>query len=142
VAFAERDGIIVGMVSSYTGEQRRSFEKQPLKRAAGRRHLRMSVVTTLRAPLTRSLETIADGDFYLQAVAVDRDMRGAGLGSMLMDHTEERAVAGGSTRLSLDVSAKNRGARRLYERRGMTVESEWPRSRFIPSLFVRMTKVL
>jgi ribosomal protein S18 acetylase RimI-like enzyme len=140
--FAERDEVIVGMVSSFTGKQRRSFTKQPLKRAAGRRRLRMSLVTTLCAPLMRILETTADGDFYLQAIAVDKELRGEGVGSMLMNYMEERAIASGAVRFSLDVSAKNNGARRLYERRGMTVESEWPKSRFIPSLFVRMAKPL
>ena len=49
----------------------------------------------------------------------------------------------GSTRLSLDVSAKNEGARRFYERRGMTVESQWPKRLAIPVLkFYRMTKGL
>ena len=40
------------------------------------------------------------------------------------------------------VSAGNEGARRLYERRGMTVESGWPRLLFIPRLVVRMTKLV
>ena len=142
VTFAEHDKVIVGMASSFTARQRRCFSDQPLKRAAGNRHLRMSVVTTLCAPLLRIVDTIADGDFYLQAIAVDKELRGEGVGSILIDYIEERAVVSGSVRLSLDVSAKNKGARRLYERRGMTVESEWPKLWFIPSLFVRMTKPL
>jgi len=142
VAFAEHDKVIVGMASSFTAIQRRCFSDQPLKRAAGSRHLRMSIVTTLCAPLLRILETLADGECYLQAIAVDKKLRGEGVGSILIDYIEKRAVASGSLRLSLDVSAKNKGARRLYERRGMTVESEWPKLWFIPSLFVRMTKPL
>ena len=44
---------------------------------------------------------------------------------------------------SLDVSAKNEGARRLYEHLGMTVESQWPKRLAIPGLkFYRMTKAL
>jgi ribosomal protein S18 acetylase RimI-like enzyme len=142
VTFAERDRVIVGMASSFTARQRGRFASQPLKRAAGGRHLRISVVTALCAPLLRILETLADDDLYLQAVAVDKELRGEGLGSTLMDHIEKRAVASGSARLTLDVSATNKGARRFYEKRGMTVESEWPKSRLIPTLFVRMTKPL
>ncbi len=142
VTFAEHDKVIVGMASSFTARQRRCFSDQPLKRVAGNRHLRMSVVTTLCAPLLRILDTIADGDFYLQAIAVDKELRSEGVGSILIDYIEERAVVSGSVRLSLDVSARNKGARRLYERRGITVESEWPKLWFIPSLFVRMTKPL
>ena len=142
VTFAEHDKVIVGMVLGYTAEQHRRSSRQPLKQAAGRRNLRMRVVLILFAPLRRIIDSIADGDFYLQAIAVDKELRGEGVGSILIDYIEERAVVSGSVRLSLDVSAKNKGARRLYERRGMTVESEWPKLWFIPSLFVRMTKPL
>ena len=142
VTFAEHDEVIVGMVSGYTAEQHRRFSEQPLKQAAGNRALRMRVVRILLAPLWRILNTLADGDFYLQAIAVDKELRGDGVGSTLIDSIEDRARASGSTRLSLDVSAKNEGARRLYERRGMTVESGWPKLFFIPRLFVRMAKLL
>ncbi len=143
VTFAERDTVIVGMVSGYTAEQHRRSSRQSLKQAAGRRHLRMRIVLILFAPLMRILDSIADGDFYLQAIAVDKELHGDGVGSVLMDCFEERARASGSTRLSLDVSAKNEGARRFYERRGMTVASQWPKRLPIPGLrFYRMTKTL
>jgi len=142
VIIAEHDQLIVGVASGFTAEQRRRFSDQPLKQAAGFPALRMRAVRILCAPLLRILTTIADGDFYLLAIAIDKEIRGEGVGSALMDSIEERARASGSTRLSLDVSAKNEGARRLYERRGMSVESEWPKVRLIPRLFVRMTKTL
>ena len=144
VTFAERDNVIVGMVSGFTAERhRRSSRFKPVKRAAGRRNLRMRIVLILFAPLMRIIESTADGDFYIQAIAVDKELRGDGVGSVLMDSFEERARASGSTRLSLDVSAKNEGARRFYERRGMNVESQWPQRLAIPGLkFYRMTKGL
>ena len=143
VVFAERDKVIVGMASGYAAKQRNHFSDQPLKQAAGNRALRMKAVKMLCAPLLRILETIADGDFYLLSIAVDRELRGEGVGSALMDSVEDRARASGSARLSLDVSAKNEGARRLYEDRGMTVESQFPKRLFIPGLrFYRMTKSL
>ena len=143
VTFAERDNVIVGMVLGYTVEQHRQSSREPLKRAAGRRNLRMRIVQILFAPLMRIVDSIADGDFYIHAIAVDREVRGDGVGSVLMDFLEERARASGSTRLSLDVSAKNEKARRFYERRGMTVESQWPKRLAIPGLkLYRMTKGL
>jgi ribosomal protein S18 acetylase RimI-like enzyme len=142
VTFAEHYGVIVGMVSGYTAEQHRRFSERPLKQAAGSWAMRMRCVRILCAPLWRLLNTLADDDFYLQAIAVDKGRRGEGVGSALIDSIEDRARATGSTRLSLDVSAKNKGARGLYERRGMTVESGWPRLSFIPRLLVRMTKSL
>ncbi len=142
VTFAERDNVIVGMVSGYTAEQHSRSSRQPLKRAAGS-NLRMRIALILFAPLMRIIDSIADGDFYLQAIAVDKELRGDGVGSVLMDSFEERARASGSTRLSLDVSAKNEGARRFYERRGMKVESQWPKRLALPGLkLYRMTKGL
>lgn len=140
--FAERDQRIVGMATGFTAEQQRGFSEEPLKRAAGFPALRMRTVRVLFAPLFRVLKTLAEGDFYVLAVAVDGEARGAGIGSALMDALEERARTAGATRLSLDVSVKNEGARRLYERRGMSVDSEWPRHRFLPRVFVRMAKTL
>jgi ribosomal protein S18 acetylase RimI-like enzyme len=141
VTFAECKSVIVGMVSGYTTKQHRRSSRQPLEEAAGRHYLRMKIVMILFAPLMRIIDSVADGDFYLQAIAVDKEFRGDGVGSLLMNSLEERAHASGSTRLSLDVSTRNKKARRFYERHGMTVESQWPKRLPIPGLrFYRMTK--
>ncbi|MFC1533028.1 GNAT family N-acetyltransferase [Thermodesulfobacteriota bacterium] len=143
VIYAEYDKRIVGMVLGFAAEQHHSFSNQPLKEAAGLRVLRMTTVNILCAPMLRILKTIADGDFYILSMAVEREFRGGGIGSILIDFVEKRARASGLTRLSLDVSAKNEGARRLYERRGMTIESQWPKRIPIPGVrFYRMTKSL
>ncbi len=143
VTFAERDKVIVGMVSGYTAEQHHRSSRQSLKEAAGRNNLRMRIVLVLFAPIMRIIDSITDGDFYLQAIAVDKELRGDGIGSVLMDYFEERARGSGSARVSLDVSAKNAGACRFYERRGMAVTSQWPKRLPIPGLkFYRMTKTL
>ena len=143
VTFAEQDGAIVGMASGFSAEQRRGFSEHPLKQAEGYRALRARTVALLCAPLLRVLETIAAGDFYLQAIAIDERLRGEGVGSALLDSMEQRARSHGSIRLCLDVSAKNERARRLYERRGMAVESQWPKHLVIPGLrLLRMTKAI
>ena len=102
----------------------------------------MRIVEVLLAPLMRLNDSIEEGDFYLQFIAVDRQRRAAGVGSLLLDAVEDQARESGSTRLSLDVSTKNEVARRFYEHRGWNVESEWPNRWFMPSLSVRMTKPL
>lgn len=143
VTFAEHENAVVGMASGYTAKQHRASSRRPLEEAAGKRNLRMRMVLILFAPLMRVIDSVADEDFYLQAIAVDRELRGAGLGSILMDHSEGRARSSGSRRLALDVSAKNESARRFYLRRGMTVESQWPRHLPIRALkLYRMTKTL
>ncbi|MCP4609569.1 MAG: GNAT family N-acetyltransferase [Planctomycetes bacterium] len=143
VTFAECGNAIVGMVSGYSAEQHRRSSRLPLKEAAGKFNLRMRIVLILFAPLMRIIDTMDDDDYYLQAIAVDKELRGDGVGSVLMDCFEERAREKGLTRLSLDVSGKNKGACRFYERRGMAVTSQWPKRLPIPGLkFYRMTKTI
>ena len=143
VIYVEYDRRIVGMALGFTANQHQNFSDRPLNEAAGLRALRMTAVKILCAPMLRILTTIADGDFYLLSMAIDKELRGKGIGSTLMDSIEERARASGSTRLSLDVSAKNESAYRLYEQCGMTIESQWPKRIPVPGLkLYRMTKVL
>ncbi|WLE96072.1 MAG: GNAT family N-acetyltransferase [Candidatus Electrothrix communis] len=131
------------MASGYTAKQRHHFSDQPLKHAAGYSALRVKAVKILCGPLIRILETIVEDDFYLLSLTVERELRNEGVGSMLMDAVEDRARASGATRLSLDVSANNKGARGLYEQRGITVESQWPKRLVIPGVkLLRMTKPL
>jgi ribosomal protein S18 acetylase RimI-like enzyme len=138
---AERDGVIVGMASGFTAAQRRSFSDEPLKESAGSAAFRIKLVKLLFAPIMRIIYNIPDSDYYVLAIALDKDARGMGIGTMLLDAMEERGRGIGSARLSLDVAAGNKGARRLYERRGMTVESQWPRRLPVFKLtFYRMVK--
>ena len=142
VVFVEKDQSIVGMSSTFTGVQNRKFSNEPLHTAASSNAIRMKFFRILLAPLWRVLETIPEGDFYIQSIAVESNLRGAGIGSRLMNDIEKRAIESGSKRLSLDVSAKNEGAKRLYKRLEMREVSEWPSSRLLPTIFVRMAKDL
>lgn len=139
--FAERDKAVVGMVTGYTAEQHRRASDQELKTAAGN-HISSRIGASLLCIRLRYLGTHADGDFYLQAIAVDEGHRGKGIGSVLMEAIEERARSSGSRRLFLDAAARNERVRRFYERRGMTVESEWFSSPIMPTFIVHMTKLL
>ncbi len=143
VVFAERDGAVVGMTLGYTAEQHRRSSQAPLYRAADGRTLRMRILFAIFGPLMRITDSLADGDLYLQSIAVDPELRGEGVGSILMDAFEEQARVKGMSRSSLDVSASNEGARRLYERGGWTVESQWPKRIPLPGLkLYRMVKPL
>ena len=143
VTFAEHNGAIVGMALGYTAEQHRLASDHPLKKAAGKARVRMKIISILFAPLMRIIDNIPDGDFYLQAIAVEKGFDGKGVGSMLLDAIDKQAITNGSARLALDVSAKNERARRLYEKRGMAIESQWPKRLPISGLrFYRMVKTL
>jgi ribosomal protein S18 acetylase RimI-like enzyme len=143
VTFAELEGRTVGMVLAFTAEQHRAFSDRPLKDAAGRQQRRIRVVQALFSPMMQILNSIADGDLYVLSVAVDEDTRGQGVGTVLLDGVERLAVERGAKRLSLDVGSSNKGALRLYERRGMEVESRWPKRIPLPGLtMLRMSKPL
>lgn len=143
VLFAELEGAIVGMVLAFEGSQHRSFSDEPLRAAAGKQLRRMRVVQALCAPMMRILNSVPCDDHYVLSFAVDGDVRGKGVGSRLLDEVERRAVEQGAKRLSLDVGVSNDGARRLYERRGLTIESRWPRRIPLPGIsMLRMAKPL
>ncbi len=141
VIFAELDGKIVGMFSGYTGEQHHRHSNHLLQHAAGRWNLRMRVVSFLFAPMMRIIDSVENEDFYLQAIAVDSDLHGKGIGSKLMAEVEVLARKQGSKRLALDVSGTNKKARELYERLGFSVQSKWPKHFRIKAFeFYRMAK--
>ena len=143
VTFAEQGGRIVGMASGYTAEAHRYSTNEPLKAAAGWRRYRMAAFTRITRRMVRFIDTVPDGNFYVRAVAVEPAHRGAGIGTLLIGSLEDTARATGSTRLALDVAAKNRSARRLYERLGMTAQAESPRWFGLPNTnLIRMTKPL
>ena len=104
--------------------------------------IQLKLVKTIFAPVWRILETIPEGDFCLQGIAIEPQPRGTGVGSILMNDIENRAKTSESNRISLDVSAKNDDAIRFYERLGMVESSTWPNSRFLPTVFIRISKYL
>lgn len=141
VTFAEHERDIVGVVAGYTAGEHRNSSEETVRRAIGG-----GVLGRMRAAFLcywlRYFGTRNEDDYYVWALAVREDLRSQGIGSVLMDSMEDRARARGCATLSLDADAKNEGARRFYERRGMTVESQWPRIPFVPPPIVRMTKTL
>lgn len=143
VNFAKRGEDIVGMASGYSAEQHRSSSLRPTIRAAGIRMLRLLPIGFLGGRFFSFINEVPDGDFYLAALAVDESVRRSGVGSLLLDEVESRALKEGCHRLALDVAVDNPNARRLYERRGMSVEAESPPIMFMPDKRVyRMAKAL
>jgi ribosomal protein S18 acetylase RimI-like enzyme len=141
VAFAERRGEMVGMVSGYSAEQHRRSSGGTLRQALGGHGLRGMGAAFLAAFLQR-FGPHGEEEFYIWALFVEEEYRRQGIGADLMEFAGERARKEGLARLSLDVEAKNYRARRFYECRGMVVESQWPAIHFLPAATVRMTKPL
>lgn len=144
ITFAEADGKAVGMAAGYTAETHADASHKPLREAAtGLAGLRFAVIGVLAAPIFRYMGTIPAGDFYLEGLAVHEEFRGHGIGSKLLDSMERRAIDSGSARFALDVSAKNEGGRRLYERRGMHPDPRMPPMRMLgKDRIVRLVKQL
>lgn len=143
VTFAQRDGRVVGMASGYTAEAHRRFRDRIIESAVGCPRYRWIAFTRAARRVFRFMDTVPDGDFYVRALAVEPSHRDTGIGTLLLGSLEEAAVAAGSTRIALDVAAKNRDARRLYERLGMTAEAESRRWFGLPnSNLIRMVKPL
>ena len=143
VTVAERGGRVAGMASAYGADEHAASSDAPLEAAAGRARWRMAAVVLVGRPLFRFIEDVPAGHHYLQSVAVDPDLRGAGIGARLVGSVEEQAVASGATHLALDVATDNERARALYERLGMTVWATSPRMWWFPGAGAhRMVKQL
>ncbi len=143
VTFAETGGRIVGMFSGFSAEEHHRGSQSTLSDAAGVWNFRFWFISILFSPLMRIIDTVKDGDFYLQAITVEGDIRGQGIGSILLDLAEIKALEKGAKRIALDVSKNNMKAFQLYERHGYAVESSWPKYFRIPTFMLfRMTKEL
>lgn len=70
-------------------------------------------------PILKPYSELEDaGSLYISGIAANSEYRGQGIGNRLLDLAESKAAALGIDRLSLICFAANRGAMRLYLRRG------------------------
>jgi ribosomal protein S18 acetylase RimI-like enzyme len=97
-----------------------------LMRAAGLRALRAAAVELIGRPVFRALNQHSAGEWYLQAIAVFPQARGAGVGRRLVSDAFARAAAADCDVVSLDVDAANVRAQALYSRLGLRVVSTSP----------------
>ncbi|MEM7232384.1 MAG: GNAT family N-acetyltransferase [Planctomycetota bacterium] len=141
VWFAERDGLVVGMVMCFSAEALKISKNPGVTWATGLRLLRLCGWLLAMWPLVRFMGKVPDGDYYVQGLAVEPSARGGSIGSLLLNHTEVQARKRGSRRLALDVAVENEGAQRLYARRGMREEGRSPQFFGIPRV-IRVVKEL
>jgi ribosomal protein S18 acetylase RimI-like enzyme len=97
-----------------------------LMRAAGLRALRATAVELIGWPVFRALSKHSPGEWYLQAIAVVPQIRGAGVGRRLVADAFARAATAGCDVVALDVDAANLRAQTLYARVGLRVVSTSP----------------
>ena len=94
-----------------------------LMKAAGIRSLRAGAIAVLGWPVFSALDKHSPGEWYLQAIAVQPEARGSGVGRALFGDAFERAAGAGCETLALDVDVTNVRAQALYARLGLRVES-------------------
>jgi len=107
---AEKDGILVGAALSIASSHHRiTKEMQAFFPADRMEHLK------------HFFSARVENSLLLDALCVDTDSRGQGVGSQLISLTKQKAVNAGFKLLSLIVLADNTNARRLYEHCGFEV---------------------
>ncbi len=139
VLFAEYNSKIVGMVSGFTYDEAKSFNHSILKESSSQAPIRIMLFRLVGNILKRFLGGKKSGEYYIEAIAVNSEFRGKGIGSKLLCSCREVALKKRATLLSLDVSSKNSNAIKLYEKIGMRELSHWPK-RVLPSVFTKMGK--
>ncbi|HEX5322691.1 MAG TPA: GNAT family N-acetyltransferase [Capsulimonadaceae bacterium] len=114
-------GLVIGLAYGDYAESERRLGQMVLKHKGWWRTLRMLPLAT---ELSRCAEPLAQGSYYISALSVREGLRGQGIGSALLNLSQELAVSAGCQTLVLDVEVGNSTAQRLYERMGYTVTSE------------------
>lgn len=141
VEFAEQNGEVIATLACLTQEQHQSSIQGGLKNAL-RSFGGYRFESAFLARFLRYFGPETMNDYYILALFVEEKLRGQGLGSQLLYRAEMRAKEYGYGRLILDVEAENKGAVRLYERRGFTLGAGWPNFPFMSPGVYRMYKVL
>ena len=121
---AEADGEVLGVLLGAPADTPEPASSLGL--AWGWTRLRLTAAAIAFRPFTSFMSRHDPGEWYVTAVSVKPEARGRGVGSLLLDDAVARAREAGAMSITLDVDAKNSGARRLYERHGFVVVDESP----------------
>jgi len=142
VFFAEQGEGICGMVSGYSYEMKKEFPDRILAESEIGKKGNIRRFHLISSLLMKAMGVKTPAEHYLQAIIVETDYRGMGLGKKLMNWFEKESLENGAQLISLDVSSKNQKAISLYKHQGMVIDSTWPHLPLLPSVFTRMIKTL
>ncbi|MBD8014726.1 GNAT family N-acetyltransferase [Microbacterium sp. APC 3898] len=107
------NGTIAGALVLYHGNQAEALDRYLIDQLKKQGH-------------DRSIEPEAHLDeWYIDTVSVDPAYQGQGIGSKLFEFAEERVLAEGGGKLSLNVDIGKEGAIRLYKRLGYSITEPW-----------------
>lgn len=144
VWFAESDGRIAGMVLGYSGGQRKAEEKRTgfvlLK------HIRLGILARLPRMIRMAgvVLPVNENEFYISNIAVYPDLRGQGIGSIIIEETEKIAREMGCRKIILDTEIENERAVKLYKSIGYNAGARTPEMKMGNKIFCtcRMYKLL
>ena len=105
---AEESGIVLGIVVLYDGKHGKQLDELLAKQ--------------LGTPI--DVEAHAD-EYYIDTICVSEASRGKGIGTLLLQFSEQQACKLGHKKLALNVEFEKIQARKLYERQGFTVTETW-----------------
>ena len=124
VWFVDVDRQVTGMLCAFSGRQKAEVtattDQRLLAGAAAR------TAATVRAqeqlgPISAFIDTLPEGAFYVQFVAVYPPARGNGYAGQLLAFAHGLARESGSTTLELDVETGNAAALAAYQRQGLAI---------------------
>ena len=124
---AEIDGSMVGVLLGAPATT--PMPKRSLGLAWGWTRLRLWAVSLSGRAFLNFMSEHGPGEWYITAVAVKPEVRGKGVGAVLLEDAITRARDAGATSVTLDVDDKNVGAQRFYERYGFEVTGASPPAR-------------
>ncbi len=117
------DDNITGILIGYEPKKIiRALESKDYEKVFTLPQLLVLALKSLFLDLVLSTRNI-DG-WYIQNISVIPEGRGTGIGTRLMEHFFALIKDKGAMKATLDVSRKNAGAKKLYERKGFRVEKK------------------
>jgi ribosomal protein S18 acetylase RimI-like enzyme len=141
-----RDETVVGMFIAYPAEELPRLDRGLLSVIIRQHKFTDKLKVLLRGLPTVFIKEAAPDDFLLSNIAIQKGLRGQGIGAQVLGYVEEKAKAAGYHRLALIVEIDKKDACRFYEAQGFEVKAkhlEPPhRVKHLGTGFQQMVKVL
>ncbi len=124
VWFLDVDDMIAGMLCAFSGEQKADLTDETdrqLLAGPGAQSAAAIQAQEQLGPISEFIDTVPEGAFYVQFVAVYPQARGKGYAGQLLALAHDLARKAGSTTLELDVETGNAAALAAYQRQGLAI---------------------
>jgi len=129
VWFLDVDDVIAGMLCAFSGEQKADLTEETdrqLLAGPGAQSAAAIQAQEQLGPISEFIDTVPEGAFYVQFVAVYPQARGNGYAGQLLTLAHDLAREAGATTLELDVETGNAAALKSYLGQGMKIARTSP----------------